>query len=99
MRKDTRKQTEPKATYCVKNWAQYNAGLVARGEITMWIDQSLLASAGVGALKRGRPCVYPDAIIQMLLSLKQVFHLPLRALQGFAMSLRRLAFAQLQVPN
>ncbi|MFX1689704.1 IS5 family transposase [Paraburkholderia sp. A2RI-6] len=35
----------------------------------------------------------------MLLSLKQVFHLPLRALQGFAQSLRKLAFPSLPVPN
>lgn len=35
----------------------------------------------------------------MLLGLKQVFRLPLRALQGFAMSLRKLAFADLPVPN
>ncbi|XHO07532.1 IS5 family transposase IS1420 (plasmid) [Ralstonia syzygii] len=65
----------------------------------MWIDQSLLASSGVGVSKRGRPCVYPDAVIQLRLGLKQVFRLPLRALQGFAMSLHKLAFANLPVPN
>src|SRR5260370_40595121 len=35
----------------------------------------------------------------MLLGLKQVYRLPLRALQGFAQSLRELAFADLPVPN
>lgn len=65
----------------------------------MWIDQSLFAPSDAGVSRRGRPCVYPDAVIQMLLGLKQVFQLPLRALQGFAMSLRRLAFAELPVPN
>ena len=35
----------------------------------------------------------------MLLALKSVYRLPLRALQGFAMSLRRLALAALPVPN
>ncbi|WP_321793981.1 IS5 family transposase [Burkholderia pyrrocinia] len=99
MRRDTQKRAEPKGTYGVRNWAQYNAGLIARGDVTMWIDQSLLASSDVGVSRRGRPCVYPDALIQMLLGLKQVFGLPLRALQGFAMSLRRLAFADLPVPN
>ncbi|WP_196303677.1 transposase, partial [Ralstonia solanacearum] len=34
-----------------------------------------------------------------LLGLKQVSPLPLRALQGFAMSLRRLAYPELPVPN
>jgi len=65
----------------------------------MWIDQSELASSGVGVSKRRRPCVYPDAVIQMLLGLKQVFRLPPRALQGFAMSLRKLAFANLPLPS
>jgi len=35
----------------------------------------------------------------MLLGLKQVFHLPLRAVQGFALSLRELAYPGLPVPN
>ncbi len=99
MRRDTHKRAEPKGTYRVKNWAQYNAGLVARGDITMWIDPSVLVSPSVGVPKRGRPYAYPDAVIQMLLGLKHVFRLPLRALQGFAMSLRKLAFAELPVPN
>ncbi|CAM2178647.1 hypothetical protein BO443_30034 [Burkholderia orbicola] len=43
--------------------------------------------------------MYSDALIQALLGLKTVFHLPLRALQGFAQSLRDLAFADLPVPN
>ena len=54
----------------------------------MWIDESLFAPAA-GVSRRGRPFVYPDAVIQELLRLKQVFALPLRALQGFAQSLRR----------
>lgn len=53
----------------------------------------------VESRKRERPCIYSDSVIQMLLGLKQVFRLPLRALQGFALSLRKLAFADLPVPN
>ncbi|KDP87469.1 transposase [Cupriavidus sp. SK-3] len=100
MRKDVHKRSEPKGVYRVRNWAQYNAGLIARGDVTMWIDQSVLNTAPQGgAPRRGRPHVYPDAAIQLLLGLKQVFHLPLRALQGFARSLRELAFPDLPVPN
>ncbi len=66
----------------------------------MWIDESVLqASPEAGSPKRGRPRAYSDTAIQMLLGLKQVFRLPLRALQGFAHSVRRLAFADLPVPN
>lgn len=66
----------------------------------MWIDQELLqAVPETGAPKRGHPLVYTDAVIQMLFGLKQVFRFPLRALQGFAGSLRKLAFANLPVPH
>ncbi|MEX3548214.1 MAG: transposase, partial [Burkholderia sp.] len=101
MRKDTtNKQAEPKGKYRVKNWAQYNAGLISRGDVTMWIDPDLFAVAPEFEVRtRGRPCVYANALVQMLLELKQVFHLPLRALQGFAQSLRKLAFPSLPVPN
>ena len=100
MRKDERKASEPKGVYRVRNWQEYNTGLIARGDVTMWIDQSILTQGSeAGPTRRGRPPVYSDAAIQMLLSLKQVFHLPLRALQGFAQSLRKLAFPNLPVPN
>ncbi|WP_236610748.1 transposase [Verminephrobacter aporrectodeae] len=100
MRRDISQRAEPKVTYRVKNWAQYNAGLIARGDIEVWIDKNLLRPAPTADVsRRGRPIVYPDAVIQGLLSLKQVFDLPLRALQGFVQSLRRLAFPNLPVPS
>ncbi|MGF6637138.1 IS5 family transposase [Paraburkholderia sp. CI3] len=100
MRKDERKASEPKGVYRVRNWREYNAGLIARGDVTMWIDESVLVQvSGAGPARCGRPRVYSDAVIQMLLGLKQVFHLPLRALQGFALSLHKLAYPGLPVPN
>jgi Transposase DDE domain len=100
MRKDKRKTSEPKGVYRVRNWPEYNAGLIERGNVTMWIDEGVLTNpAASAARRRGRPCIYADAAIQMLLGLKQVFRLPLRTLQGFAQSQRDLAFSGLPVPN
>ena len=100
MRKDKRKTSEPKGVYRVRNWPEYNAGLIERGNVTMWIDEDVLTNpAASAARRRGRPCIYADAAIQMLLGLKQVFRLPLRTLQGFAQSQRDLAFSGLPVPN
>ncbi|MBB1634117.1 hypothetical protein A9975_25090 [Cupriavidus sp. UME77] len=74
--------------------------MIARGDVTMWVDESVLGTVPDGTLPRlGRPHIHSDATIQMLLGLKQVFHLPLRALQGFACCLRKLAFPKLPVPN
>jgi hypothetical protein len=100
MRKDKRKSLEPKGVYRVRNWSEYNAGLIARGSLTMWIDESAFRSGSeAGPVKRGRPQVYSDAMIQAVLTLKHVYHLTLRAVQGFVQSLRELAFANLIVPN
>jgi hypothetical protein len=33
MRKDKRKSREPKGVYRVRNWSEYNAGLIARGSL------------------------------------------------------------------
>lgn len=99
MRRDRSGTHEPKARYRVKNWAAYNAGLINRGNVTMWIDETAVTSMPDVEPTRGRPRLYSDALIQALLGLKTVFRLPLRALQGFAQSLRDLAFATLPVPN
>jgi hypothetical protein len=42
MGKDERKTRDPEGVYRVRNWSEYNAGLVARGDVTMWIDASVL---------------------------------------------------------
>jgi len=104
MRKDKRNNKrnncEPQGVYRVRNWSEYNAGLIARGSVTMWTNESALTMANEAEpVMRGRPHVYSDALIQALLTLKQVYHLTLRATQGFAQSLRELAFAELPAPN
>ncbi|WP_175743848.1 IS5 family transposase, partial [Burkholderia ambifaria] len=99
MRRDRSKKCEPKARYRVRNWSAYNAGLINRGNVTMWMDEAALADTPDAEPTRGRPRLYSNALIQALLGIKTVFRLPLRALQGFAQSLRELAFATLPVPN
>ncbi|KAF1010509.1 MAG: hypothetical protein E5299_01650 [Burkholderia gladioli] len=83
----------------VRNWAAYNAGLINRGNVTIWIDEAILARIPDAIHTRGRPCLYGDALIQALLGVQTVYRLTLRALQGFTQSLRDLAFPSLPVPN
>lgn len=99
MRKDSHVPSQPKGVYRVKNWPEYNAGLIERGNVSIWMDEQMFAPAPESASRRGRPQTYCDAMIQMLLALKSVYRLPLRALQGFATSLRRVALPALRVPN
>ena len=100
MRKDDRNRQEPKGVYRVRNWSEYNRGLIARGSLIMWIRESTFTGGSEAKpVTRGRPQVYSGTLIQALLTLKHVYHLTLRAAQGFVQSPRDLAFADLPVPN
>ncbi|KAF1013683.1 MAG: hypothetical protein E5299_00888 [Burkholderia gladioli] len=58
MRKDIHKTGEPKARYRVRNWSAYNEGQINWGNVTIWIDESVLARKPDAILTRGRPCLY-----------------------------------------
>lgn len=93
-------QTPRKAVYRVRNWAEYNTALVQRGSLTVWIDQDALD----GWHHQGPPCwgaqiVSSDLAIQFLLTLRAVYHLPLRATQGMAQSLFQLMNLSWDVPH
>jgi hypothetical protein len=89
-----------KATYRVRNWAQYNAALVNRGSLTIWIDpEALEAWHHDGPPRWGARFLYSDLAIPLLLTLRAVFHLPLRATQGMAQSIFDLMGLELDVPH
>ena len=71
--------------YRVRNWRDYNRALVARGRLTFWFDEDAIAGWRNTEQRTGpgTPKVYSDTAIQCALVLKSVFHLSLRATQGF----------------
>lgn len=88
--------------YRVRNWPQYNRALVRRGSLTFWVDEQ--AVRGWRAESRsgpfgGRPRFYADTAIECALVIKAVFHLSLRATQGFLESVVRLMDVDLPVPD
>jgi hypothetical protein len=93
-------QTPQKSSYRVTNWKDYNKALVQRGSLTVWIDQQALdAWHHRGAPRWGAQFTYSDLAIQCLLTLRAVFHLPLRATQGMARSIFDLMGLTLEVPH
>jgi Transposase DDE domain len=89
-----------KAVYRIRNWRQYNEALVRRGSLTVWVDQeSLDAWSYQGPAQWGAQYVYSDAAIQCLLTLRAVFHQPLRATQGLGRSIFELMGLDLAVPH
>ena len=91
-----------KAQYRVRNWAEYNQSLVKRGSITLWISDDALRAwqpTNTGPRARGGQKQYTDGAIESLLMVKAVYHLTLRATEGFAHSICRLLKMGLPVPD
>ncbi|MBL6458815.1 IS5 family transposase [Belnapia sp. T6] len=89
----------PRTRYRARNWREYDRGLIARGDLTVWISPDLSWHASGGTGRRGRPRIFTDAAIQAVLTLKVLYQLPLQAAQGMAGSLIRLARLDWQVPH
>ncbi len=99
-RKSSRVNPDYKKRYRVRNWPEYEAGLRARGDLEIWFDEDAITAwepAPTG--KRGAQRRYSDTAIVTVLTLRQVFHLPLRQAEGFVGSLLRLMDLDLEVPD
>jgi hypothetical protein len=88
--------SKPKSRYRVTNWREYNRALVARGSITLWIDEAVVAGWGAAGGKGWR---YSDMAILCALGLRVVFGLTLRQTQGFLCDLTRLLGLEITVPH
>ena len=74
-----RRHKIPKMRYRVTNWPDYDAALVRRGSLTLWVTEEALAAWHAPATgKRGGQPVYSDVAIETGLALRLVFHQPLR---------------------
>ena len=80
-----------KQAYRVRNWPQYNKALVKRGSLTCWFTEGTLKDWYCSRLKetRGRPKKYSDDAIVCGLTLKALFKLPFRAVEGLINSLMK----------
>ena len=78
--------------YRVRNWHHYNQALIARGGITFWIDEAALTAWRNTHVSHcpGAPRIYSDTAIQCAVVVKSVYHLSLRAAQGFVSSVMHL---------
>ncbi len=86
--------------YRVKNWSSYNRALVARGSLTVWLDDGLWKQwYAQGPSQRGAQFVYSDPAIEWMLTMRVLLGLPLRQTQGFIQSLLDLMGLALAVPD
>ena len=88
--------------YHIRNWAEYNRSLVQRGSLTIWFFEDAIETwleEPTGKKGRGRPKTYSDEAILSALVIREVFHLPLRALQRFLLSLVSLLRLSVPIPH
>ena len=89
-----------KSQYRVRNWAEYEAGLRRRGDLTVWLsDEALDAWRETPSGKPGGQRTYADIAIEAALTIRMVFHLPLRQTEGFLRCLAGLLEVDLPIPD
>ncbi len=89
-----------KTKYHVGNWSAYDRALVQRGDITVWLAPDAIATwEAVGVGTRGGQLPSSDLAIETALTLRLIFHLPLRQTEGFLTSIFRMLGLDLSAPD
>ena len=80
-----------KHKYIYKNtdWSNYQKALVNRGKITLWFNEDAIKSwfAKPVKYKRGAPFIYSNEAILCALTIRAVYKMPLRSVEGLLISL------------
>lgn len=89
------------AKYRIRNWREYNRALVQRGSLTIWFSEEAQSKwhSTTSTGNKGRPRVYSDEAILCALLVRTVYHLPIRALQGFLVSVISLLGLGILIPS
>ena len=89
-----------KTKYRVANWAAYNQALVRRGDVTVWVSAEAIAAWTPGRSgRRGGQRRYSDLAIETALTLRLLYHLPLRQAEGFLHALFGTMRLDLEAPD
>ena len=89
-----------KTKYRVANWAAYNQALVRRGEVTVWVSSEGIAAWTPGRSgRRGGQRRYSDLAIETAMTLRLLYHLPLRQAEGFLHALFGMMRLDLSAPD
>jgi Transposase DDE domain len=90
----------PRQKHRVTNWAAYDAGLRARGSLTVWFSPEAIEGwrAEPRTGRGGQPC-YSALAVATALTLRAVFRLALRQTEGLIGSVVKLLGLDLPVPD
>ena len=80
-----------KTKYRVANWPAYNQALVRRGDVMVWLSSEAIAAwTARRSGRRGGQRRYSDLAIETAMTLRLLYHLPLRQAEGFLHALFRM---------
>jgi len=100
MPKHKNARSRPKTLYRVRNWFGYDQALVHRGSIKIWLAEDFGKNWHYAGEKQpGSQYEYRQLAITILLMIKNVFHLPNRATEGFVCSIFAMLGMRLPVPD
>ncbi len=89
-----------KTKYRVANWPAYNQALVRRGDVTVWLSSEAIAAwTPRRSGRRGGQRRYSDLAIETALTLRLLYHLPLRQAEGFLHALFGMMRLDLSAPD
>ena len=98
--KRSRVHPKHKTDYRIANWPVYDRALAQRGSLTIWMSPEAIRSWNARpSRRRGGQHRYSDLAIETVLTLRLVFHLPLRQAEGFMTSIFELMDVDLNVPD
>ena len=98
--KSSRVNPKYKKKYRVGNWRAYERGLRARGDVTIWFTEKAVRTWTPPPTRcRGGQPRYSNVAILTALTLRMLFHLPLRQTEGFVASLLGLMGLDLNAPD
>ncbi len=89
-----------KTKYRVANWPTYTQALVRRGDVTLWLaPEAIAAWTPRRSGRQGGQRRYSNLAIETALTLRLLYHLPLRQAEGFLHALFVLMHLDLSAPD
>ena len=102
MNKSTKKDltNKPREHYKVSNWSSYNASLKNRGNLSIWLSKDVEKGWYYeGEQNPGGEQIYSDSCIEFCLTIKHLFNLGYRQMEGFVKSLLCMSGLDLRIPS
>jgi hypothetical protein len=97
---EPRRHKIPTARYRVTNWRDYDAALIRRGALMVWFTDEAIAEWRAPATgRRGGQPIYSALAIETALTIRLVFHQPLRQTEGLLQSIANVLGLDIAIPD